>query len=218
MGSIGAERCATTPLIATPLPVGDGLALIRRRPDIRQAERRLTGETARIGVATADLYPTITLGGTVGTTSTTVGGLGDSNAFRYSVWPLLTWSFPNIGVARARVRQAKARTAAALASFDGVVLAALQDAQSALAAYVRERDRHQALTASRDNAAEAASLSRLRFQRGADDFLTQLDAERALGEAELALTESAAEVAADQVILFQALGGGWEGASMTAPP
>ena len=131
------------------------MSLIRRRPDIREAERRLAAETAGIGVATADLFPTVSLGGSVGTAATRLGALGDSSALQYSVGPMLTWSFPNFGVARARVRQARARTAAALASFDGVVLTALEDAQTALAAYVRERDRYQALTASRDNAAES---------------------------------------------------------------
>src|SRR3546814_17724437 len=90
--------------------IGDGAALIRRRPDIREAERALAAATARVGIATADLYPSVSLGGSLGTTSRSVEGLVDSSAFRFSVGPLISWSFLNRNVSRARTTQTEATT------------------------------------------------------------------------------------------------------------
>lgn len=205
-----AAACARAPLLALPLPVGDGVALLRRRADIRQAERELAAATARAGVATADLYPTITLGAGAGTLAGSPGGLIDGDAFNFSLGPLLSWRFPNTSAARARIRQAEAETAASLARFDGAVLAALEETQSALAGLVRERERVAALERARVSAADAARLSDARFRAGADNFLTLLDAERQLAETEFAAAASRALVARAQVGLFRALGGGWE--------
>src|SRR3546814_19022563 len=98
-----------------------GAALIRRRPDVRQAERRLAAATARIGVETAALYPTVSLGASAGTTSRTIEGLVSDSALHFSIGPLISWSFPNWDVARARIDQASATTKAQLAEFDGPV-------------------------------------------------------------------------------------------------
>src|SRR3546814_5623762 len=92
-----------------------GAALIRRRPDVRQAERRLAAATARIGVETAALYPTVSLGASAGTTSRTIEGLVSDSALHFSIGPLISWSFPNWDVARARIDQASATTKATLA-------------------------------------------------------------------------------------------------------
>lgn len=209
-----AAGCRATPGLDRAIPVGDGAALLRRRPDIRQAERELAAATARIGVAAADLYPRISLGGSVGVTALAADDLGDDGAFRWSLGPLISWSIPNIGVARARVAQAEASTQAALAGFDATVLGALRETETALSDYARELDRRRALRSARDAAADAARLARRRFDAGADSFLALLDAERTLAEAQAALAASNARVADTQILLFKALGGGWQ----TEPP
>ena len=113
-----AAACSTPPRIDQPLPVGDGAALLRRRPDVREAERLVAADTARIGVAAADLYPTVSLGGAIASGATTVTGLAAPTSATVSLGPLITWSFPNVAVALVHVREARATTSAAAASFD----------------------------------------------------------------------------------------------------
>src|SRR3546814_4297710 len=120
-----ALKCTHPPAPSAAWPVGDGTALLRRRPDLREAERRLAADTARIGIATADLYPRISLGGS-GSFLRNQDVRG-SNSLSFSVGPLLTWSFPNVAVARARIRQAEAQGDASLAALDGKVLTALKE-------------------------------------------------------------------------------------------
>lgn len=204
-----ARRCVRPPQLGQPIPVGDGAALLARRPDVRQAERNLAAAAARVNVATASLFPTVSLGGSIGSTALKSGDLGEDGNIRFSFGPLISWSFPNIAVARARIAQSDALSDAALAIFDQTVLAALQETETALSAYANELDRRAALTEARDQAATAARLSRLRFQSGADSFLTVLDAERTLAGADAALAASDALVTSYQIGLFKALGGGW---------
>ena len=213
-----AAACAMPPKLARPLPIGDAAALLKRRPDIREADRNLAAETARIGVATADLYPRITLGLSASTSAFKVGDLGSSSSFAFGLGPLLNWSFPNIAVARARIRQAEATTEGALATFDGTVLAALQDAESALANFSGERDRNQALLAARQQSAEAARIVRLRYGAGAESFIDVLDAERVLANSDASLAASDAQVITNQIAVFKALGGGWEDAPEPLAP
>lgn len=213
--STAARDCATPPRLTQPIPVGDGAALLARRPDVRGAERDLAAAAARVNVATADLYPRISLGGSVGTTAGTAGDLGGSGNLRFSVGPLISWSFPNVFAARARIAQAGAASDAALANFDQTVLVALQETETALSAYANELDRREALKAARDMAANAERLSRLRFDAGADSFLTVLDSQRTLAQADAQLAESDAQVTTNQITLFKALAGGWTGDNAT---
>jgi len=207
--SEAARACPRPPQLAQAIPVGDGAALLARRPDVRQAERNLAGAAARVNVATADLYPRISLGGSLGATALEADGLGDSENFRFSVGPLISWSVPNVFAGRARIEQASAGSEAALATFDQTVLLALQETETALANYANELDRRSALQSARDQAATAARLSRLRFEAGADSFLTVLDAERTLAAADAQLASSDALVTTYQIALFKALAGGW---------
>ena len=204
--------CAAEPQLTATIPVGDGAALLRRRPDVRQAERMLAAATARIGVATADLYPSISLGLSAGSTGT-IPQFGDGNASRWSVGPLLSWTVPVSGSTRLRIAQAGASADAALAHFDGAVLTALREVETALAVYAKELDRNAALKAARQQSALAASQARALQRAGRTDFLSALDAERTLASADGTLAASDAQLATDQVSLFLALGGGWE----TAP-
>jgi outer membrane protein TolC len=202
-------QCATPPRITAPIPVGDGAGLLRRRPDVRQAERQLAGATARIGVATGELYPNISLGGSFGMVGM-ANQWGDANTFKFNVGPLISWSLPSLSSARSHIAQAKASTKGSLAHFDSVVLNALRETESALTVYARELDRNADLRAARDQSALAVRQMDKLYRFGRTDFLSQLDAERTLASAESVLAASDTQLAADQVQLFLALGGGWE--------
>jgi multidrug efflux system outer membrane protein len=209
-----AAACTAPPLLKQPIPVGDGATLLKRRPDVREADRNLAAATARIGVATADLYPKITLGGSVSGSGVTPGKVFSSNGFGFSIGPAINWIFPNITVARARIRQAKASTEAALATFDGTVLTALKETETTLSDYSGAIDRNTALRRARDESAEAARIVRLRYSLGVENFLAVLDAERTLATTDADLAASNAALTTAQIAVFKALGGGWE----TAPP
>ncbi|MFL6732955.1 MAG: TolC family protein, partial [Sphingomicrobium sp.] len=190
-----------------PIPIGDGAALLARRPDVRAADRRLAAATARIGVATADLYPRITLGASVG--SSGAGNVFGANPLTWLVGPLISWT-ANRSAARARVVEARADTQAALAAFEGTVLQALEETETALSAYQQALNRRDALRAARDQAEMAAQITRARQREGQISSLELLDAERTAAEAEAALAEADASIVNSQVDLFRARGGGWE--------
>lgn len=203
-----AERTSTLRL-EQPIPVGDGATLLARRPDVRAAERRLAAATARIGVATADLYPRITLGASVGSSGAGLGNIFGANPLTWLVGPLLNWTV-NRSAARARVAGAQADTQAALATFDGTVLEALQETETALSNYQQAVRRRDALRGARDEAEAAARITRARQREGDIDSLDLLDSERTAADAEAALAEADARIATAQVDLFKALGGGWQ--------
>jgi NodT family efflux transporter outer membrane factor (OMF) lipoprotein len=207
-----ASACKRPPTTTRPIPVGDGAALLARRPDVRAAERRLAAQTARVGVATAALYPSITLLGSATTSGISPGDLFKSNSFGFSLGPLISFNFPFNGAARARVRQEEAGAEGALASFDGALLTALRETEQALARADGAIRREAALGAALRAADNAARISRLRVQDGADSFLQLLDAERSRADARAAFALAQAQRADAQVTLFQALGGGWEDA------
>ena len=201
-------QCRRIPQLSQTLPVGDGTALLKRRPDVRQAERELASATAKIGVATADLYPSIRLGASIGA-SGVLEHFGQGRTEQWTVGPMITWSLPTNGV-RAHIKGMEAGADAALAHFDGVVLKALQETQTSLSAYTRELQRDDALRDARDKSRAAAEQNHKLYQAGRAPYLTSLDAERTHANAEAALAASETQVAMDQVNLFLALGGGWQ--------
>lgn len=203
-----AEECAALPALSRSLPIGDGAALIRRRPDIRQAERAIAADTARIGVAMADLYPQVSLGGSVGLAGP-LKDVGGGNSFGLSLGPLISWTFPNRNIVRARIAAAGAQVDADIAGFDATVLDALRETETALETYARDRDRADALARARDSAALSASQANRLFRFGRSDFLALLDAQRVLASAEAAHAAAVAQLGDDQITLFLALGGGW---------
>lgn len=205
-----AANCAKPLVVETAVPVGDGAGLLRRRPDVREAERNLAAATARIGVATAELYPDVRLGISVGSSADSLGGLVSSGGPRFSLGPLLSWSFPNRGAARARIAQANASSAAALARFDGAWLTALQETETSLARYSSRRQQVVGLQRARASGAEAARIARLRYQAGRESFQIVLDAERSLAQTETLLAEAQTQLSSDLITLFLSLGGGWE--------
>lgn len=205
-----AAQCAAAPSVARPIPVGSGATLLARRPDIRQAERELAAATARIGVATAELYPDVKLGASVGSTATDLGDLFSSSGFRFALGPLISWTFPNTRVARARIAQAEAGAQAALARFDGTWLGALQETESALTRYASAVERVETLRRARGASAEAARIARLRYRSGRESFQVVLEAERSLAQTESLLAQAEGQVSDELVSLFLALGGGWQ--------
>ena len=210
-----AASCKTAPKISVLLPVGDGAALLRRRPDVREAERHLAAETARIGVAEADLFPTVNLVGTIALGGNEHSNLLQRNNVSWGIGPLINWSFPNILVARGEIISAKATARAALASFDGTVLTALKETEQALTTYNNELIRHAALMRGFNDSQRAYQLAALRYQAGSIAYLDLLTTEQTLINAQTSLAASDETLAADQISLFKALGGGWATATQT---
>jgi NodT family efflux transporter outer membrane factor (OMF) lipoprotein len=216
--SAAAAACHTPPAIGQLLPVGDGAALLRRRPDVRQAERTLAADTARIGVAEADLFPTVSLTGSASQAGANGAQLISSRNFSYALGPLITWSFPDIAPARARVRQSEAQASGDIARFDSAVLNALKEVEQALSAYNAELRRHAELTAARDQSRRAYDLAEVQLQNGAISFPDLLQTERNLLQADADVATSDQALVSDQVTVFKTLGGGWEQAPAVAPP
>jgi NodT family efflux transporter outer membrane factor (OMF) lipoprotein len=206
-----ALACVTPPRPTALIPIGDGGALIKRRPDVRLAERRLAAATARIGVATADLYPRISLTGLYGGASPSIPGLGQESGLTWGVGPKLSWAaFPNQAGPRARIHQAKAGAEAALASFDGAILQALKETEQALAAYSAELDHRANLAEAQDDAQRAFDIAHGQFVAGSLSTLDLLTTEQSLLAADAAVAASDAALAQDQIAVFKALGGGWK--------
>ena len=204
----GTANCAQLPKIAQLVPVGDGASLLKRRPDIRQAERRLAAATASIGVATGELYPDIRIGATIGTVGI-LENLGEPSTNRWGFGPSLSWSVPTNG-ARARIREAEAVTQASLAHFDGVVLNAIRETQTSLAQYAALLQRREALADAEQSAKLAADQTHRFFQAGRESFLADLQATRTYTDVTAQLAAANTQVALSQIDLFLALGGGWE--------
>jgi multidrug efflux system outer membrane protein len=196
-----------------PLPplnaIGTPEQLLRRRPDVRVAERRLAGATARVGVAVGDLFPKVTLVGQVGYFAPTFGDFGQSEARFFSVGPSISWAAFDIGRVRARIGSAKAQTDAALAVYEGAVLGALEDTEGALISYGRAQSRRDALQVAAAASDKASDLARRRFEGGLIDFLEVLDAERTALSAELLLSQSRTDAATSLIAVYKALGAGW---------
>ena len=223
----GVAACASPPLIRRPIPVGDGSGLIARRPDVREAERMLHARVAAIGVATAALYPSVTLAGSIGTQAASVADIASTRGFAWSVGPMVSWSFPNTRIVRAEIAASDAAARGALAQFDGSVLTALRESETAMSTLARQLDAERALGLARDDAETASADTSRLYAGGVGEFIDTLDAERTAIAADDALAQATATVSQDQVTLFMALGGGWQGAppvedvslqQVTAPP
>jgi multidrug efflux system outer membrane protein len=191
--------------------IGTPEQLLRRRPDVRAAERRLAGATARVGVAVGDLFPKVTLTGDVGYFAPTFGDFGTSGARFFSFGPSISWAAFDLGRVRARISSARAQTDAALAAYEGAVLGALEDTEGALISYGRSQTRRDALQVAAAASDKAAELAQKRFEGGLIDFLEVLDAERTALSAELLLSQSRTDSATSLIAVYKALGAGWGG-------
>lgn len=202
---------------ATPIPVGPpsippGLPseLLRRRPDIRQAERTLASATASIGVATAELFPKFSLNGSIGLSSAKFTNWGDSNSIFWSVGPSVQWRLFDAGAIRANVRVEEAARDEAMLTYRQTVYQAVSDVEDSLVAYDREQARTKSLQESVDANRRALNLARQLNDAGVVDFLNVLTAQQSLFQSEDQLAQSQQLVSTNLVAVYKALGGGWE--------
>jgi len=215
---VEAEKCVTAPKLAALAPIGDGAALLRRRPDLREAERRLAQSTAEVGVATASLYPRVTINGFWGGASSELSALTASRALIWGVGPTISWAFPNQSLPRARLHQAKATEQAALAAFDSAVLKALKETEQALSLYGAELDHHADLLDAQAKARRTYEIASGQFAAGEASQLDLLTAEQGVTGADAAVAASESALAQDQIAIFKALGGGWSAGPPAPPP
>ena len=184
--------------------------LLRRRPDIRRAERLLASQTALIGVATADLYPTFSLSGTVALATTSFGELFEGDSVGWSLVPGLRWTLFSGGKIRNRIRAEEARTEGALLRYEQTVLLALGEVEDTLIAYERERVRRVRLGEAVEATERTVDLVHTQYLAGLTDFQNYLDAQRSLFDQQDRLASSEGQVVQNLVALNLALGGGWD--------
>ncbi|HKK15538.1 MAG TPA: TolC family protein, partial [Gammaproteobacteria bacterium] len=200
------------PAIPEVIAIGNPSDLLQQRPDIKRAERQLAAATARIGVATADLFPRVSLTGSVGYLADALSGLGESNFRTSSFGPFLTWPAFDLGRVRARIRATDASAEGALAAYEQTVLTALEETENALARFANARQRQGHLQIAAEASASAVELARVRYSNGVDSFLNVLDAERQLLELQDQLAQSETESGLALIALYKSLGGGWDNA------
>ncbi len=211
-GSLLEQLSKVSPMPAMPpaVPVGLPSDLLRRRADIRQAERQIAAATARIGVATADLFPKFSLTGGIGLQSNKAKTLFNSSSNFWSIGPGVALPIFDRGKIRARINVEDERTAQALNRYEYTVLLALEEVENAMVAYSREQSRRKSLADAVKANRRAVELANELYTRGLSGFLDVLDAQRALYLSEEQLIISERNVATDLVALYKALGGGWE--------
>jgi NodT family efflux transporter outer membrane factor (OMF) lipoprotein len=206
------ELSVETPIPSTPpeVPVGLPSELLRRRPDVRRAERQLASATARIGVATADLFPKFSLTGILGLSSTKVGNLTNSGNTFYSIIPGVSWPILDFGRIKNNIAVQGAREEQAAVAYEQAVLISLQDVEDVLVAFSQEQTRRETLITALEANRRAVDLSNQLYQQGLTDFISVLQAQRDLYASEDALVQSDRNVSSNLVALYKALGGGWE--------
>ncbi len=202
-----------TPVALPTLParpkVGTPELILARRPDVRSAERQFAAERAFVGAARAEYLPRLSVGGGAGYTATEFDALGNSGTSRFSIGPVISWPFLNLGRVKAGVDIARARADEARARYDQTVLRALEEVENALVSYERAQTRLTHLQQAAESGERAAELARLRFDEGVADFLQVLDAERTLLDAQDRLAQGRTDVVTAFVALYRALGGTW---------
>ena len=198
------------PKIPKIIQIGQPAELLRRRPDIRLAERTLAAATARIGVATADLFPRVTIVGTISLEASTLSGVSGVGSDAYSFGPKISWAALDMMRIYARIKAADARAEGSLAQYQQTVLNALEETENALVHYNRERKRKELLALAAQASERAYELAHLRFIEGVSDFLTVLDSELRLLVDQNDLAQSETATATALAALYKALGGGWE--------
>ena len=197
------------PVVRLDFAVGVPADVLRRRPDVRKAERELAAQTARVGVATADLYPKFTLNGSIGLEALSLGNLIAAGSRTFSIGPRITWPIFNAGSIRANIEVQSALQEQTMIQYESTVLSALEEVENALVAYVEEQIRRMSLSEAADAAKQALELAQYKYQTGLIDFITVLDAQRSLLSYEDQLAQSAGSITSNLVRLYKALGGGW---------
>jgi NodT family efflux transporter outer membrane factor (OMF) lipoprotein len=208
-GEYSIPAITTTPRFSPPAD------LLRRRPDVREAERVLAAETARIGVRKAELYPRFTISGNLGLQAGRLGDVSTGTSNYWAIGPGVTVPLFNAGALRAQVRAQDARAEAALENYRQTILIAMEETENALTAFAQEQERRAALEAAVAANQRAFNLSRDLFDKGLIDFLDLLDSERTLLSSQSALVESRSRVAQNLVASWKAMGGTWEAPAPT---
>jgi NodT family efflux transporter outer membrane factor (OMF) lipoprotein len=213
-----AELSAPAPIPSAPpnVPAGLPSELLRRRPDIQQAERQLAASTARIGVATADLFPKFSLTGVAGYESTSASDWFAGGSKFWSLGPTVQWRIFDAGRIRANIRVQDARQEQALAAYEKTVLMSFEDVENSLVAYAKEQIRRRSLEDAVTSSQDSLHLANQLYGNGLASFINVLDAERSLYQAEDALVQSDKAVTQNLIGLYKALGGGWE--TLEQPP
>ncbi|MNL13810.1 Toluene efflux pump outer membrane protein TtgI precursor [compost metagenome] len=201
---------ADLPAIAKALPIGDPGELLHRRPDVLAAERRLASATADVGVATADLFPRVSLSGFLGFTAGRGSQIGSSAARAWSLGPSITWAAFDLGSVRARIRGANADAEGALATYEQQVLLALEESENAFSDYGKRQQRLLSLIKQSESSRAAADLAGIQYREGSVDYLVLLDAERERLNAEDAQAQGEIDQYRGIVAIYKALGGGWD--------
>jgi multidrug efflux system outer membrane protein len=209
-GKVHAELEKREPIPVTPLKVAVGVPadLLRRRPDVRQAERQLAAQTARIGVATADLYPKFTLSGSIGLEALSLSNLS-SGSLKVTGGPQITWAIFKGGAIRQNIEVQSALQEQALIQYEAAILGALEEVENALVAYAEVQQRRRSLSEATQAAQMAVELAQHKYQAGLTDFNNVLDAQRSLLSFQEQLTQSEGTVTSNLIRLYKALGGGW---------
>jgi outer membrane protein, multidrug efflux system len=214
-------KSAAVATYAKALPIGNPAELLRRRPDVRAAERQLAAATARVGVATADLFPRVNVAGFVGFLSGDVGRLfgttEGNNAKAWSISPTVSWAAFDIGSVRARLRASEAQSDAAAANYEKVVLMALEDTENSFVAYSAQQTQLKSLTEQAQASRRAAELADTQYREGVADFLVLLDAQRTQLDAEDAVAQAESAVNVSVVAIYKALGGVGQAPNDAAP-
>jgi len=211
-GALVEELNVVSPVPVTPpeVPVGLPSDLLRRRPDIRRAEAEAHVATARIGVATADLFPRFSLSGAFSLSASQLSGLGNWANRSWSVGPTVTWPIFEGGRIRANIEIQNAAREQTLSAYAGTILRALQEVESALIVYAKEQQSRAATVRAAAANRRAVDLAERLYDQGKTDFLNVLNAQRSLFQSEDALVRSDVELARQLIATYKALGGGWE--------
>ena len=211
-GTVHAQLEEPRPLPPEPPDVAAGLPadLLRQRPDVRRAERQLASQTALIGVATADLYPTFSLGGFIGLQAVDGGDLLSGDSVTWGIGLPIRWDLFSGGRIRSQIRVEEVRTQQALVLYEQTVLFALEEAEGAMVTYDQRRLRREKLRTSVDATERSLNLVMTQYTAGLTDFQNVLDTQRSLlnRQDELAVTRGG--VIRDLIGIYRALGGGWD--------
>ena len=204
---LGAEK--EIPVASVQTVTGIPADLLRRRPDVRKAERQLAAQTARIGVAKSDLYPKFTLNGSIGLESLHASSFGDAGNDFYNAGPGVRWAIFHMGAIRNNIKVQEAVQEQTLAAYEKTVLTAVQETRDALTGFQNEQQRMQSLEVAVDAAQTAALLAGDQYKNGLIDFSTMLDFQRAQLVFEAQLVQSQSAITQNLIQLYKALGGGW---------
>jgi NodT family efflux transporter outer membrane factor (OMF) lipoprotein len=213
-----ANRSGSIPFAPQEIVVGIPAELLRRRPDVQQAERVAAQQSARIGIAEAEFYPHIAITGTIGVQAEQFSHLFDTQSLAGQIGPGFSWNLLNYGRIRNHVQAQDARFQQAMLTYRDTVLRANEEVENAIVAFLREQDRAVSLNVSAKAAARSVELASRQYEKGLIAYQPLLDSERVLVQQQDTLAESCGLIGIDLVAVYKALGGGWQARPASNPP